>query len=88
LNEIIGTTGLLLLLSAFVLNLLKRLGTDSVTYYILNVVGCVLLSYYAIVINSIPFLILESVWGLFAIFKLITILLKKNQYASQKLKRK
>lgn len=70
---IIGTTGMLLLLVAFVLNLLKRVMQDSALYNILNIIGGGLLTYYAYSLNSIPFLILEVVWTLFATYKLIII---------------
>ena len=70
----IGTLGLLLLLSAFVLNQLKILNTETRIYNLLNIAGGGLLSYYAITLNSIPFLILELVWALFALFKLIVLI--------------
>ncbi len=70
----LGTVGLVLLLSAFVLNQLKWLGPDTITYNVLNFVGGFLLTYYAAVLNSIPFLILESVWALFAFYQLIRLL--------------
>lgn len=76
--ELIGTIGLLFLLVAFVLNLLKVSESDTMTYNILNIAGCLLLTFYAIKLNSIPFLILESVWGLFAVYKLITLLLRNK----------
>jgi len=72
LTLIIGTIGMLLLLIAFLLNLVKKLTQDSLTYSILNVVGGGLLTYYAYILNSIPFLILETIWTIFAICKLIS----------------
>jgi len=70
---IIGTTGMLFLLVAFVLNLLKKIMQDSALYNILNIIGGGFLTYYAYSLNSIPFLILEAIWTLFAVYKLITI---------------
>ena len=70
---IIGTTGMLFLLVAFVLNLLKKVMQDSVIYNVLNIIGGGLLTYYAYSLSSIPFLILEAIWTLFAAYKLIII---------------
>ena len=77
LTLIIGTIGMLFLLIAFVLNLFNKFTQGTVFYNILNIIGGGLLIYYAYALNSIPFLILEAVWTLFATYKLITILQKK-----------
>ncbi|MDY6777828.1 MAG: hypothetical protein SVU32_04120 [Candidatus Nanohaloarchaea archaeon] len=71
---VIGTSGMLLLLVAFVLNLLKKMTQDSVTYNVLNLVGGALLIYYAYALNSYPFLVLEAVWTGFAGYKLVSVL--------------
>lgn len=73
LTLIIGTLGMSLLLIAFVLNLLKKIMQNSVSYNILNIIGGGLLTYYAYVLNTIPFLVLESIWTIFAIYNLIII---------------
>jgi len=73
---IIGTIGMLCLLIAFILNLLKKITQDSLAYNTLNIIGGGLLTYYAYVLNSIPFLILEAIWTLFAIYKLVYIIKK------------
>ncbi|MDY6770947.1 MAG: hypothetical protein SV186_03250 [Candidatus Nanohaloarchaea archaeon] len=68
---VIGTTGMLLLLVAFVLNLVERLAQDDTWYTALNFVGGGLLVYYAYALNSYPFLVLELVWTLSAGYKLL-----------------
>ena len=70
---IIGTIGMLFLLTAFVLNLFKKVTQDSTTYNIFNIMGGGLLTYYAYALNSLPFLILEAIWTMFAICKLVII---------------
>ncbi len=75
-TTIIGIIGLVMLLVAFVLNQLSILNTETKIYNILNVLGGGVLSYYAIILNSIPFLILELVWALFALYKLISLVRK------------
>jgi len=69
-----GVTGLLLLLVAFVLGLFNILNQKSELYNVLNLLGALLLAVYAYSLSSIPFLILESVWGCFALYKLITLM--------------
>ena len=76
---IIGTAGLVLLLSAFFFNLLGWLGTETVLYNVLNIAGSVLLTFYAVKLDSIPFLVLELTWGLLALYKLLSLLLKKDR---------
>lgn len=70
----IGTIGVSLLLLAFGLNLLKIITTDSYLYLCFNVIGALLAGLASVLINYIPFVILESVWmfvSLFAIIKKI-----------------
>lgn len=76
-NTIVGIAGMLMLLIAFAMNLGRKLSEDSLGYIILNIAGPGLLAYHATVVSSIPFLILEAVWGLFAIYKLVMVLSKK-----------
>lgn len=77
-TTLLGSVGLTLLLSAFVLNQTNRLSPDSKWYNILNIIGGFLLTYYAWVLGSIPFLILEAAWALFASYKLIQLWSKKQ----------
>jgi len=71
---VIGASGMSLLLIAFVLNLFKKIMQDSIVYNVFNIIGSALLVYYAYILNSIPFIILEAVWALFAFYKLMITL--------------
>lgn len=68
--EFIGITGMLILLIAFFLNIFKILSVDSRKYNALNVVACTLLLIYAGILKSIPFLILNTLWGTASLIKL------------------
>ena len=68
---IVGVIGMTFLLTAFALNLFKKVTQGSLIYNIFNIIGAGLLAYYAYVLNSLPFLILEAIWILFAVYKLI-----------------
>lgn len=67
---IIGFVGLFLLLIAFILNLINKIQKESIIYLACNIAGAGLLAFYAYITQVIPFLILESVWVIFSIYKL------------------
>ena len=70
LSDILASTGVLLLLIAFLLNLYKRLSTESTAYSVLNIVGAGLCGVASYMIGFYPFVILESVWVSVAIASL------------------
>jgi len=70
---VLGSTGLLVLLSGFILNLAGRMNAESTGYLLLNIVGCMLLTFYAVALESIPFMILEGVWGFSSLVKLMLL---------------
>jgi len=70
---VIGTIGLFILLGGFILNLAGRMNAESTGYLLLNIVGCMLLTFYAVALESIPFMILEGVWGLSSLVKLMLL---------------
>lgn len=61
---LIGTIGATLILIAFVLNQLHVWKDRDLRYDIVNVLGGALLVTYAVLINSWPFAVLNSVWTL------------------------
>jgi len=79
--DLLGFLGMILLLSGFILNQLKKVAIESTIYQVLNFVGAYILSYYAYMLNNIPFLSLEFVWGSFALYQLV-INLARNRKAA------
>jgi len=77
--QLAGSIGVGLLLLAFVLNLLKVLSESDRKYLAMNVAGAGLAAWYALAGGSIPFVILESVWGLAALIRLIATIKKGSQ---------
>ena len=67
--DLLGFLGMALLLSAFLLNQLNVFSNDSYAYQVFNFIGAYILSYYAYVLGNTPFLILEFVWGSFALYQ-------------------
>lgn len=79
LSVIVGSTGVLLLLLAFLLNLFEILMQDTKTYAMLNVVGAGLSCYASILIDYMPFVILEGTWALVAFIGLVRLFKTPNE---------
>ena len=70
LNLIIGIVGMLFILIAFILNEVgSKYNENSVFNNLLNIFGSALLMYYAFVLVAWPFLVLNFVWFLVAVWK-------------------
>jgi hypothetical protein len=68
--NLIGTFGVALLLAAFVLNLLKRMSAEGYAYCLLNLIGAALVCFSSYLIDFVPFVVLEGVWTLAALYAL------------------
>ena len=75
---VIGSIGVALLLIAFGLNLVRRLSERSVWYLSMNIVGALLAAWYAWAGGAVPFVILEAVWALTALVRLIVVLMPRS----------
>ena len=77
LNLIIGTVGMFFILIAFILNEINsKYNEDSVFNNLLNIFGSSLLIYYAFILAGWPFLVLNILWLLVAIWKTANLLKK------------
>ncbi|MBD3257916.1 hypothetical protein GF377_05750 [candidate division GN15 bacterium] len=70
---IIGSIGVGLILLGFILNLLRKVTERSQIYLLMNAVGSLLAAWYALVGDNIPFLVLELVWAIAAIWRLVLV---------------
>ncbi|PZX62833.1 CBU_0592 family membrane protein [Hydrotalea sandarakina] len=68
--DLVGFTGVLLLLLAYFMQLSNIIKKDSKWYIVLNVVGAGLSCLASILIHYIPFVILEFTWMLVSFFPL------------------
>ena len=59
---IIGVIGTSIILLAFILNQFGNWSTDSRSYDLANVIGSGVLLYYAFLLESWPFMVLNGVW--------------------------
>lgn len=82
-TTIIGTSGALIVLIAFILNQIKKWKDDYLIYDVFNFVGSLLLVIYAIILSSYPFLILNFIWSALS-FRDIIVDLKRNVKSERK----
>ena len=64
---IIGILGMALILLAFIMEDVKKWKHSDLKYATINAIGSVLLIIYAIILKSIPFIILNGVWAFVSI---------------------
>lgn len=70
-NDLIGTTGVSLILMAYFLDTARLIGNNGKLYYVLNVIGATLACYASYLISYWPFVILEGTWTLVSIYGLM-----------------
>jgi len=70
-TDIISTIGVSLILLAFFLNTFKYISDNGKLYFILNIVGGAFACYGSVLLNSLPFIILEGTWSVVALVGLI-----------------
>jgi hypothetical protein len=76
LSDWTGFTGVAILLLAFLLNLLKKISSNSLPYILMNIIGAGLACLASWMISYIPFVILEATWTVVSVFALIGYLRK------------
>lgn len=76
--DIIGLIGVCILLVAFFLNLTGKMHKDSFVYILLNIVGAGIACLASVLINYMPFILLEGTWTLVSVWGLI------NYYKTKK----
>jgi hypothetical protein len=69
-TDIIGFSGVFLLLLAFFLNLTAILRLNSILYLLLNFFGSGLACLASVLLHFLPFIILEGIWALVSVIAL------------------
>lgn len=59
----IGALGAFIILIAFILNQFGIWKNSDIRYDLVNVIGSILLIWYAVLLSSTPFIVLNIVWG-------------------------
>ena len=79
-NDIIGSLGTVMMLTAFILNLTDRIDDDDLSYILLNLFGGTLACYASCMIPYIPFIVLEGVWSIASLWGLYDYVKRKIKY--------
>ena len=75
----IGFIGVFQILLAYVLNAFGKIGNKDLVFILLNIVGAGMACLASILMNYMPFIILEAVWTLVSLISLVKYLnLKKK----------
>jgi hypothetical protein len=69
-NDWIGTIGVGIILLAYFFNTTKMVPENGKLFFLLNVVGGALSCYAAVLINFIPFMVLEAIWTIVSVYGL------------------
>ena len=77
-NDIIGTIGVGLILLAYTLSLFSFIAKEGKTFFVLNIIGSALACYASVLINYVPFILLEAVWCIVSIAGFYKLLSKTN----------
>jgi hypothetical protein len=72
-SDIIASTGVIILLIAFLLNLYKKLPAKSKTYSLLNFAGAGICCFASYMIKFYPFVLLEGIWAFVALVSLFKV---------------
>ncbi|MFT5963652.1 MAG: O-antigen ligase [Flavobacterium sp.] len=76
-NGIIGAVGVGIILFAYFLNIFSLIPKEGILYFTLNIIGACIACYASILINYIPFIILEGTWAAVSLFALVQSSKKK-----------
>jgi hypothetical protein len=74
----IGFIGVTILLIAYLLNLGKIIKQDSAIYLFLNILGAGIACFASILLDYLPFIILEACWTVVSAFGLVSFWMKKK----------
>jgi hypothetical protein len=72
-SDIIASIGVIILLVAFLLNLYKKISANSIPYTFMNFLGAAICGFSSYLISFYPFVVLESIWAIFALVSLIKV---------------
>ena len=74
----IGFFGVFLILLAYFLQTIRIIESTNIYYILLNLIGATLACCASILLEYIPFIILEGVWVIVSLFSLLKVLRKRN----------
>ena len=76
--DFVGFIGVAILLIAFFLNITDKIEKESLLYLIMNFIGGGIACFASVLMNYIPFIILEGCWTLVSAYGIIRFLGKNS----------
>jgi hypothetical protein len=73
----IGFFGVFLILLAYFFNTIGKVKSNNLIFIVLNLIGAIMACLASILLNYIPFIILESTWAIISLVALFKQILKK-----------
>lgn len=67
----IGFIGVFQILLAYLLNVIGKIKTNDLTFIILNLIGAGMACFASILMEYLPFIILEGVWAIVSLISLL-----------------
>lgn len=67
----IGCIGVFQILLAYILNVVGKIKSTDLTFILLNLIGASMACYASILMEYIPFIILEGVWAMVSLISLL-----------------
>ncbi len=67
----IGFIGVFQILLAYVLNVLDKIGKEDLSFILLNLIGAGMACYASILMNYMPFILLEGIWAAVSLIALV-----------------
>ena len=71
LTDWIGFIGVFQILLAYALHVLGKISNSSLGFILLNLIGAVMACTASILLNYLPFIILEGIWALVSFYSLL-----------------
>jgi len=67
----IGFIGVFQILLAYMLNVLEKISKNDISFMLLNLIGAGMACYASILMNYMPFVVLEGIWAIVSLISLI-----------------
>lgn len=67
----IGFSGVFILLAAYILQLIRKISSGGMIYSMLNFIGAAMACLASVMIDYLPFVILEGVWALVSLWAVL-----------------
>jgi len=67
----IGFIGVFQILLAYMLNVMEKISKNDISFMLLNLIGAGMACYASILMNYMPFVVLEGIWAIVSLISLI-----------------